>query len=150
MGLTTISQKEFAHDRLVACGTLLFSGALIIYHHAAYPLLLRWYAKSHPARQVEESHRCYKDEQQDCTLPTITILVPAFNEEQRIADKIRNLASLDYPKKKLQVIIACDGCTDNTVVIAQMTIQEAMCSDVILRYMTTRPTEGKLRLSMKK
>lgn len=114
----------------VLASLCLFSGALIVYHHAAYPILLRWYAKGHPARQVEESHRCYKDEKQDCTLPTITILVPAFNEEQWIADKVRNLASLDYPKKKLRVIIACDGCTDNTVDIAQMTIQEAMCSDI--------------------
>ncbi|CAH6865254.1 Glycosyltransferase SypQ [Vibrio chagasii] len=114
----------------VLAGLCLFSGMLIVYHHAAYPILLRWYAKGHPIRQVEESHRCYKDEKQDCTLPSITILVPAFNEEQWIADKIRNLASLDYPKKKLTVIIACDGCTDNTVEIAQMTIQEAICSDI--------------------
>ncbi len=115
---------------LVLAGLCLFSGVLIVYHHAAYPILLHWYAKRHPARQVEESRRCYKDEKQDCTLPTITILVPAFNEEQWIAEKVRNLASLDYPKKKLRVIIACDGCTDNTVEIAQMTIQEAMCSDI--------------------
>ncbi len=52
-------------------GLCLFSGMLIVYHHAAYPILLRWYARHHPARQIEESHRCYKDEQQDCTLPTI-------------------------------------------------------------------------------
>ncbi|CAK1833518.1 Cellulose synthase/poly-beta-1,6-N-acetylglucosamine synthase-like glycosyltransferase [Vibrio crassostreae] len=114
----------------VLSGLCLFAGMLIIYHHAAYPILLRWYARRHPARQVAESSRCYKEAQQDCTLPTITILVPAFNEEQWIADKIRNLASLDYPKKKLEVIIACDGCTDKTVDIAQMTIQEAMCSDI--------------------
>ncbi|CAK2793767.1 Glycosyltransferase family 2 protein [Vibrio crassostreae] len=114
----------------VLAGLCLFAGMLIIYHHAAYPILLRWYARRHPARQVAESSRCYKEAQQDCTLPTITILVPAFNEEQWIADKIRNLASLDYPKKKLEVIIACDGCTDKTVDIAQMTIQEAMCSDI--------------------
>ncbi|WP_210473656.1 glycosyltransferase family 2 protein [Vibrio crassostreae] len=114
----------------VLAGLCLFAGMLIIYHHAAYPVLLRWYARRHPARQVAESSRCYKEAQQDCTLPTITILVPAFNEEQWIADKIRNLASLDYPKKKLEVIIACDGCTDKTVDIAQMTIQEAMCSDI--------------------
>ncbi|WP_213864467.1 glycosyltransferase family 2 protein [Vibrio crassostreae] len=114
----------------VLAGLCLFAGMLIIYHHAAYPILLRWYARRHPARQVAQSSRCYKEAQQDCTLPTITILVPAFNEEQWIADKIRNLASLDYPKKKLEVIIACDGCTDKTVDIAQMTIQEAMCSDI--------------------
>jgi len=114
----------------ILAGLFLFSSALIVYHHAAYPILLRWYARHHPARTVSENSRCYKDVEQDCTLPTITILVPAFNEEQWIADKIRNLSALDYPKKKLQVIIACDGCTDNTVEIAQMTIQEAMCSDI--------------------
>ncbi|MFA0519772.1 glycosyltransferase, partial [Vibrio sp. 10N.222.55.E8] len=90
--------------------------------------MLRWYAKRHPTSTVRESARCYKAEQQDCTLPTISILVPAFNEEQWIADKIRNLSALNYPKKKLHVILACDGCTDNTVEIAQMTIQEAICS----------------------
>ena len=114
----------------VLASLCLFSGMLIVYHHAAYPILLRWYAKRNPVRQVSESSRCYKEEQRDSTLPSITILVPAFNEEQWIAEKIRNLASLDYPKKKLEVIIACDGCTDKTVDIAQMTIQEAMCSDI--------------------
>ncbi|NAZ98005.1 glycosyltransferase family 2 protein [Vibrio toranzoniae] len=114
----------------VLASLCLFSGMLIVYHHAAYPILLRWYAKRNPVRQVSESSRCYKEEQRDSTLPSITILVPAFNEEQWIAEKIRNLASLDYPRKKLQVIIACDGCNDNTVEIAQMAIQEAMCSDV--------------------
>lgn len=115
---------------LLLASLCLFSGALIVYHHAAYPILLRWYARHHPARTVSESSRCYKDEQQDCTLPTVTVLVPAFNEEQWIADKIRNLAALDYPRTKLRVVIACDGCTDDTVNIAQMTIQEAMCSDI--------------------
>ncbi|MEG3222202.1 glycosyltransferase family 2 protein [Vibrio gigantis] len=121
-----------------------FSGMLIVYHHVAYPVLLRWYAKNHPARQVSESSRCYKDEKQDCTLPSITILVPAFNEEQWIADKIRNLAALDYPKKKLQVIIACDGCTDQTVETAQMAIQEAMCSDIHFEIHDHKENRGKV------
>ncbi|TVU62916.1 glycosyltransferase family 2 protein [Vibrio atlanticus] len=128
----------------ILAGLCLFSGALIVYHHAAYPVLLRWYARHHPARSVCESSRCYKDEQQDCTLPTVTILVPAFNEEQWIADKIRNLAALDYPRKKLQVIIACDGCTDNTVEIAQMTIQEAMCSDIYFEIHDHAQNRGKV------
>ncbi|MCG9554466.1 glycosyltransferase family 2 protein [Vibrio sp. Isolate31] len=130
-------------DWLLA-GLYSFSCALIVYHHAAYPLLLRWYAISHPSPHVEKSHRCYKEEQQDCALPTITILVPACNEEQWIADKVRNLASLDYPKKKLQVVIACDGCTDNTVEIAQMTIQEAMCSDTYFEIHDHQVNRGKV------
>lgn len=108
----------------------LFAGMLIVYHHAGYPILLRWYAKRHPKQPVHENQRAYKVEAQDCTLPTVTILVPAYNEEAWIADKIRNLASLDYPKDKLKVVIACDGCTDKTVEKAQMAIQEAICSDI--------------------
>ena len=67
--------------------------------------------------------RCYRASKADCTLPTMTVIVPAYNEEQWIAEKIRNLASLDYPRDKLTIIVACDGCTDNTAEIAQDTIQ---------------------------
>jgi cellulose synthase/poly-beta-1,6-N-acetylglucosamine synthase-like glycosyltransferase len=51
--------------------------------------------------------------------PSICVLIPAYNEEAVIEDKIRNLACLDYPQEKLSVIIACDGCTDNTAIKAR-------------------------------
>jgi cellulose synthase/poly-beta-1,6-N-acetylglucosamine synthase-like glycosyltransferase len=52
-------------------------------------------------------------------LKFVSILVPAFNEESNIANKINNLLSLDYPKNKLEIIIGSDGSTDNTVAICQ-------------------------------
>lgn len=58
-------------------------------------------------------------------LPSITIVIPAYNEEKWIADKIRNCAVLDYPRGKLEVIIINDGSTDNTIAVAEETIQEA-------------------------
>jgi len=48
--------------------------------------------------------------------PSVSIVVPMHNE-QAIADKcIRSLRELDYPN--LQIIVACDRCTDDTDQIA--------------------------------
>ncbi|ABX31653.1 glycosyl transferase family 2 [Petrotoga mobilis SJ95] len=52
-------------------------------------------------------------------LKFVSVLVPAFNEESNIANKINNILSLDYPKNKLEIIIGSDGSTDNTVAICQ-------------------------------
>ncbi len=64
------------------------------------------------------------NEQNMAELPSITVLMPAYNEAQWVAEKLRNLAALDYPQDKLEVVLACDGCTDNTADIARATAQE--------------------------
>lgn len=50
----------------------------------------------------------------DVDLPTVSILIAAYNEESLIEQKIENTLALDYPKEKLQVIIVTDGSTDQT------------------------------------
>src|SRR5690606_3068245 len=47
-------------------------------------------------------------------LPTVTVLVAAYNEEDVIARKILNSLALDYPKEKLEILVVTDGCTDET------------------------------------
>jgi biofilm PGA synthesis N-glycosyltransferase PgaC len=47
-------------------------------------------------------------------LPTVTILIAAYNEELLIEEKIENTLSLDYPKDKIQLIVITDGSTDQT------------------------------------
>lgn len=47
------------------------------------------------------------------------ILVPAHNEERVIADMVRNLEALDYPKELYDYYIIADNCTDNTAQIAR-------------------------------
>jgi len=51
--------------------------------------------------------------------PSVSIIVAAFNEERVIREKIVNLLASDYPKEKLEIIIASDGSKDNTVKIAK-------------------------------
>ena len=93
---------------------------LIIYHHLAYPLILKFiYSEKTSAHQVAQEQNMDAS-----TLPHICILVPAYNEADVIADKIRNVASLDYPKNKLSLVIACDGCSDNTAQIVNQVVLE--------------------------
>lgn len=51
--------------------------------------------------------------------PTVTIIVSAHNEEGAIRAKLENTLRLDYPRHRLEVIVAADGCTDKTGEIAQ-------------------------------
>jgi cellulose synthase/poly-beta-1,6-N-acetylglucosamine synthase-like glycosyltransferase len=48
------------------------------------------------------------------SLPALSLIVAAHNEQEVIAGKVANALALDYPRELLQVIVACDGCTDQT------------------------------------
>lgn len=47
-------------------------------------------------------------------LPTLTLIVPAYNEVDIIEKKIQNTLSLDYPADKINFIFITDGSTDGT------------------------------------
>jgi len=51
--------------------------------------------------------------------PTVTWVLVAHNEEQRIGQKIENLLGLDYPPEKVQIVVVSDGSTDDTVAKAK-------------------------------
>ncbi len=57
-----------------------------------------------------------KREKQEFT-PSLTVIVPCYNEENVIQQKIENLLSLEYPRDKLQIIIASES-SDKTNKIA--------------------------------
>ncbi|MEM1135928.1 MAG: glycosyltransferase, partial [Bacteroidota bacterium] len=54
----------------------------------------------------------------DATLPEVTFIIAAYNEEDCIKEKLENTLSLDYPNDKLNVWLVADGSTDQTVAIA--------------------------------
>lgn len=47
--------------------------------------------------------------------PSITFLVPAYNEEDTIEETLDALLDLDYPEDRLQIIAINDGSTDGTL-----------------------------------
>lgn len=123
---------------------LLICSGLIVYHHVGYPLFLRWYAHLHPAKQTQPGSRGYLPNADDNLLPSVTVLMPAYNEAGYISEKIRNLASIDYPRNKLKVLIICDGCSDETAQIARATMQEAICADTFYEVIENQTNRGKV------
>lgn len=69
-------------------------------------------------------------------LPELSLIVAAHNEEPVISARVANALALDYPRDRLQVIVACDGCTDRTAALAR----EAG-ADLVLEL----PRAGKIR-----
>jgi glycosyltransferase involved in cell wall biosynthesis len=51
--------------------------------------------------------------------PSLSLIVAAHDEETVIAARVANALALDYPRELLEVIVACDGCTDATAAHAR-------------------------------
>ncbi len=51
--------------------------------------------------------------------PTVSVLIPAYNEEKTIKKCVLSALNLDYPKDKLNVIVVNDGSTDKTADIVK-------------------------------
>lgn len=78
--------------------------AWLVYFAVGYPVLLLLAALFSP-RPVK---------QDDVNLPTVTLIISAFNEEKCICQKLENTLALSYPRKLLRIIVAVDGATDRT------------------------------------
>lgn len=94
----------------------LLSIGLVIYSYLLYPLVLTCVASLvQMARDVR--HVLTKRERRvahDANLPSIAIVISAFNEERDIGARIENLLAADYPAHLIQIHIGSDGSTDRT------------------------------------
>lgn len=63
--------------------------------------------------QKEELFKSPKQEN-NREFPKVSIIVPAYNEEDTIEQNIISLNKVDYPKDKLEIIIVNDGSKDST------------------------------------
>jgi len=88
------------------------AASLIVFTHAGYPLTLWVLARLR--RRPTLQHPGTVEE-----LPAVSLIVAAFDEEAGIAAKVRNALELDYPRERLQVIVASDGSADGTVEAAR-------------------------------
>ena len=56
--------------------------------------------------------------------PTVSLIVPTFNEEKIISKKIQNIAELDYPNDKMEVIFVDGHSTDQTTNIIRREVEK--------------------------
>jgi cellulose synthase/poly-beta-1,6-N-acetylglucosamine synthase-like glycosyltransferase len=93
------------------------SGGLILYGYVFYPILLLILNRIHGDRPKTPAHEAKGGAGVDHrpeTLPSVSVLIAAYNEEGVIEKRIGNLLELDYPKNKIEIVIASDGSTDGT------------------------------------
>jgi biofilm PGA synthesis N-glycosyltransferase PgaC len=81
---------------------------LLIWVFVGYPLLMLRFAL---VREDAEKNYCFQ--------PFFSILVPTFNEESVIEQRIQNLRGLHYPKDKFEIIVIDSGSSDATRSIIQ-------------------------------
>ncbi len=55
----------------------------------------------------------------DTYLPSVAVIVAAYNEEDSIERRIANLRELDYPAELLEIIVTSDASTDRTEELAE-------------------------------
>jgi cellulose synthase/poly-beta-1,6-N-acetylglucosamine synthase-like glycosyltransferase len=91
---------------------LVFWGSLLLmaYVYVGYPLVAGLRARMWPHPLVRGPIE---------TEPFVSIVVVAYNEEDRIAARIENLLALDYPVDRFRIVVASDGSTDATVARAR-------------------------------
>lgn len=57
--------------------------------------------------------------------PEVTLIVPTYNESSFILKKLENMAKLDYPPDKLEVIIVDSASTDSTLYLIKEYLRKA-------------------------
>ncbi len=101
--------------RLLPAWLFWISLGLIIYTYLIFPLLvvLRGVLRLKPISKAEVNLDSYTSLGSDA-LPSISLIIAAYNEAAGIGKKLENALSLNYPPDRLQVIVASDGSDDAT------------------------------------
>lgn len=81
------------------------SGFIIVWAMMGYPLSLKLLGRIYKARMLTKDYS---------NQPTVTVMIVAHNEEKIILEKLYNILELEYPKRKIEFLIASDNSTDHT------------------------------------
>jgi glycosyltransferase involved in cell wall biosynthesis len=102
------------------------SAGLLAYAHVGYPAVLGLLARRSEAPEYAPPEEW----------PSVSVIVAAYAEASVIGARVANLLALDYPRERLEVVVACDGSPDGTAEQAR-----AAGADLVLDL----PRGGKIR-----
>ena len=90
---------------------VLFWGSLaaLAWTHALYPVTVALAARLRTRRVARD----------DAYLPSVAVIVTAYNEEDAIERRLENLRALDYPPELLELVVTSDASTDRTEELAE-------------------------------
>src|SRR5215218_10033452 len=105
------------------------AGGALVYAQAGYPVLLAALARVRAGADEPPAERPAAE-------PDVTVVIAAHREGEVIEAKVRNALALDWPRDRLEVVVACDGSPDDTPARAR-----AAGADLVLEL----PWGGKVR-----
>ena len=82
--------------------------AILVFIYAGYPLLLALIVRVRGPRAVRTGSH----------LPSVSLVISAYNEADVIRIKLENTVALDYPRDLLQIVVISDASDDGTDEIA--------------------------------
>ena len=84
----------------------------VVYAYIGYPLVI-WTLAAAFGRRREPPR------QPNRSMPFVSVLIVAHDEEDVIAERVTNALALDYPADRIELVVASDGSTDRTVEFAE-------------------------------
>jgi len=82
--------------------------AVTVYVYAGYPLILAFLRRWARLTRTNDNY-----------LPTVSLVIAAYNEEKVLHEKLQNSLALQYPRDQLEIVVASDGSNDGTNTIAK-------------------------------
>ncbi len=116
---------------------------LLIYLLYGFTLLLFWQFVGYPLFMAILILIKKKKDKDISFLPSISILIPTFNEQIHIENRIINLFHLDYPVNKYEIIVVDSGSIDNTPKIMGDIISKLKSDQPKTRLITEEYRKGK-------
>ena len=92
-------------------------GLAVVYAQVGYPFVLRALVAGRRGRETMGGPKAPRTLGTGTAAggpPLVSLIVPAYDEEDVIAAKVENALRLNWPRERLQIIVADDGSTDAT------------------------------------
>jgi cellulose synthase/poly-beta-1,6-N-acetylglucosamine synthase-like glycosyltransferase len=115
----------------ILIATVVICAVAAAYAYVGFPLLAVALARTRRERGTT-----FDDDPRDPDL-TVTVIIPAYNEERSLDAKIRNVLAANYPRRLLEIIVVSDASTDGTNDIARS------FEDDGVRLLVQEPRRGK-------
>lgn len=102
-------QEEFEQFNLermnstIGLSFMILAGALLLFKLSFFIYNVILYFKYKPIESVSDEE-----------LPTVTVIVPAYNEGKLVYDTLLSVAGSDFPEQKMQLLAIDDGSKDDT------------------------------------
>src|SRR5262249_6474987 len=90
-------------ETLIAQVVFIAAMAMMAFIYAGYPALM-----------FVISLMFKRPVRRDDITPRVSVIIAAYNEERDIAAKLKNTLALDYPRDRMEIIVASDCSTDRT------------------------------------